>query len=347
MRPINHLYIGGSGVLTPIGLGTKMVAASIEAGVNNFQLHDIFEEEDNDIKMSLVPTIAINQSSVTADGPLTARQDRMISLANGALSELVPLLPKSSVPLFLAGPELYVNEPGLNGNIINNLAASSGAQIDVASSRFVNVGRVGAMDAIELAFKYLSFEENHYAIVGGVDCFYDYRTVQFLYDRYRVSRPGAYDAMIPGEAAAFLLLVSPNAPQEVLDTLTTCIARPVFGFEEGHILGSGEFRGDALAAAFDAALAMRANKAGAIYASDNGEKHYGKELGVAMMRNSEKIEKKCLIHRPAEFVGDVGSALGVISLALLNATQKGPQNSLVYCSSDSGARGVICAVSAA
>ncbi|MFT5085271.1 MAG: 3-oxoacyl-[acyl-carrier-protein] synthase-1, partial [Lentisphaeria bacterium] len=323
--------------------GIDMVQASMDAGVNRYELVNIFDEENNDLQMSLIPTIALNQSQGKASikGDFSPRQERMLKIANHALSQITPLLPEQAIPLFLAGPESFVNIPGVEGGFIKSLAAMSGANIDIASSRFVNLGRAGAMDAIEIAFKYMSFSGNHFAIVGGVDSYYDYRVMQFLYDRYRVNRKGAYDGTIPGEAAAFLLLVSPDAPEELRQGLHY-ITRPVLQFEEGNLLGKGEYRGDALALSFEGALQSAVSPVSKIYSSHNGEMHYAKELTIAILRNHDKIEKDHTVHIPGEFVGDVGAAVGILAIALANTQSHEKTNTLVYCSSDSGGRAALC-----
>lgn len=342
MSQPSALIIGGSSMLTPIGAGVEMVKSSIDAGMNNFQLYNIFDEENNDIKMSLVPTMAINQGASSVDGEFTSRQMRMMNLAQAALADLSPQLPDQAIPLFLSGPQPYVNVPGIDGAFMHSLVDSSGLNIDKQTSRYVSMGRAGAIDVIETAFKYMSFAENHFAIVGGVDSFCDYRTIQYLYERYRVFRPGAYDGFIPGEAAAFVLLVSPNAPKEIVSTLTHYVYRPVSAFEKGHLLGNEPYRGDALSDVFDGVLKSVPHKVSHVYSSENGEMHYAKELSVAMIRNHQKINKERQTHRPAEFVGDVGSALGIISLALSNTQNYQNEHAVIYCSSDSGQRAGLC-----
>ncbi|MFT5083972.1 MAG: hypothetical protein ACI9Y1_002024, partial [Lentisphaeria bacterium] len=62
MGNLSHLFVAGTGALTPIGTGIDMVQASMDAGVNRYELVNIFDEENNDLQMSLIPTIALNQS---------------------------------------------------------------------------------------------------------------------------------------------------------------------------------------------------------------------------------------------------------------------------------------------
>lgn len=340
---IDHLLIGASGMISPIGTGLDMVAASMAAGLNQYELVDIFEEEI-DIKMSLVPTVAINQShgDEAVHGDLTSRQERMLYLANHAITQLAPSLPKSPVPIFLAGPEDYVGLPLVSAELLQNLAIQSNINVDLAASRFVNTGRAGAMDVIELAFKYLAFDDCHVAIVGGVDTFYDYRTIQYLYERYRVYRPGAFDGLIPGEGAGFLLLVSPDAPDELKQNISGYLTRPSMGFEPGHLMGKEDYTAETLAQVFSGALQSAPSTVTQVYSSANSEVHYTKELTVALMRNFGVIDRDCVVHQLTDFLGDLGAAYGLIAVALANRQLEQNSTSIVYCSSDSGPRAALC-----
>ena len=75
-----------------------------------------------------------------------------------------------------------------------------------------------------------------------------------------------------------------------------------------------------------------------IFSSMNGERYWGKEWGVAYLRNQQAfLPEHSLVH-PADCFGDIGAAAGSILLGLA-ARSDGP--SIVYCSSDRGQRSAL------
>ena len=73
----------------------------------------------------------------------------------------------------------------------------------------------------------------------------------------------------------------------------------------------------------------------------NGESHWGKEWGVAFIRNRPAfVEGHSMLH-PADCYGEIGAACGpmmvaLAALGLRTGRSRGP--ALVYASSDSGPR---------
>ncbi len=368
MSSNNTLYICASGVTTSIGSGVDMVYASIESGISRYEYVDIFEEEDNELQMALVPTVLINQtqSGKPLKGIFTARQERLFWIANSALAQLKPFLPEAPVPIFLAGPDTYVDVPGITSEYFQNFASQLELNIDIESSRTLNTGRAGSIEALELALQYLSFENNHFAIVGGVDSFYDYRVMLHLYQRYRIKRDESFDGFIPGEGSGFLLLASPKAPQNVLELIDYALSTPEKEFEKGHLFGKELYSAESLAKVFTKLLSQDSVLVKDIYSSENGEVHYAKELNVALARNFSSFIEGYEVHRPADCFGDLGAAFGPVALAIgmkkmqvdaqvqkeefesneadeqSQMTENVKCRTLVYCSSDSGARGAIC-----
>jgi 3-oxoacyl-[acyl-carrier-protein] synthase-1 len=69
----------------------------------------------------------------------------------------------------------------------------------------------------------------------------------------------------------------------------------------------------------------------------NGEHIWGKEWGVAFLRNRDCIQEEHRMVHPAEFIGDPGAALGVLmvglaAIALKKGYRRGP--CLAWCGSD-------------
>lgn len=338
------VFLAGSGMITPIGAGVEMVNASVQARINRYQQSNIVGNDGELLRMALVPRAAwkdaINKKQL--QGEFTPRQRRMLRLATLALKDLACELPKQAVPLFLAGPEFDLGSPGIDGGFIQNLAQQSGVEIDFQNSRFMGIGRAGGINVIETAFRYFEASDNHYAIVGGVDSYYDVETMNALDNAQRLLSGSAFDGFVPGEGAGFLLLISPNAPQDVLKSAIACLHVPGVACEEGHILGDGLFRGDGLSEAFTSAVSVASKPINCLFSSENGEMHYAKELNTALMRNQSAMSDRYQVSRPAEYFGDLGAAFAAVAIGLASVNLTKDYSSLIYGSSDSGARAALC-----
>lgn len=346
------LLLAGTGMITPLGAGVIMTNSSLDAGINRYKevglidgmVLDNAEDDESFTRMALVPNTALRHAIDTKllSDTLSRKQLRMLRLANQAMTELVPTLPPEPVPLFLAGPEPYLQCPGVDLGFIENLARQSGAKIDLDYSRCVNVGRAGAVDVIETAAKYMASCNKGYALVGGVDSFFDLKIMRYLAKTGRLLTCGASQGFVPGEGAAFLLLVSTAAAAEDGITPLASLSSPGMALEEGHILGEGIYRCDGLAAAFANALAKGSPPISRIYSSENGEMHYAKELSVAITRNRKALIPACNVQRPSAFFGDLGAAFATVAVGLASANLSAHPHSLVYGSSDSGLRAAVC-----
>lgn len=345
MSDLKILLLGATSMMTPLGDSVTLVNTSIAAGICRYRETDIHGTEENPSRMAVVPLSALRlaldpKKKIT--GKLLAREMRVLRLATLALNGMLDQLPEEPVPLFLAGPETYVGDPVLSGGFMKNLVLQTGANLDLANSRFVNSGRAGAFDVIETAFKYLSVSDKHFALVGGADSFYDAKTMNYLDSKYRLAKPDTIDGFVPGEGACFLLLVSPNAPEEIKNGLTACVARPGSAFEEGHLMSDEDYSGESLSTAFAQTLNGLSKKIGRIYSSENSEMHYAKELSVALTRHRKSMKENVEIVRPAEYFGDLGAAFGLVALGLGSVNLLSEEYVLAYCSSDSGPRTSVC-----
>lgn len=340
-------YIAASGMITAIGCDSKMTAASIRAGIVNINEVEYYDDDFNPVNMFTVPGAALEFSlnDDVINSLLTARQYRMLQLSTLAISKLKDIIPgEISVPLFLAGPE-NLSDEGLNINrsFVENLSIQSGINLDLESSRWITTGRAGGLDVIDVAFKYFRQSGAEFAIVGGVDTFFDKRTIDYYLAQERLLTTESMDGFIPGEAAAFLLLVSDKAPVSLIDTCKIFVTEPGHGFEEGHLGSVKPYLGSGLADAVNMALAGReCSPVKVIFSSMNGESHFSKELGVAISRNSDHMDDNYFIEHISEYCGDVGAAIGPVMLGVLHENFDAKLDpALVYCSSDNGFRSAI------
>jgi len=338
------LYLNGLSMLTPLGADLEMVKTAIDAGISSYQQCALSGDDEALIQFSPVPDGALQVRIPPMLPGMGLPQTRLLKLAIFALTDLAPQLPKIPLALFLAGPQRYYQHTALNRTFINHLTKSAGVTLDISNSRCINTGRAGVIDAIATAFKYFDATHAHHALIGGIDSFYDPRTLDILQKNRRLSGKDSFDGFVPGEGAAFLLLTSPHAPEAIRNKSLLKLHEPATVYEPGHLLGEAPYTAEALASAFQQAMATTDAPINTLYSSENGEMHYTRELSVATLRQQYRMDAQYKTHRPAEYFGDLGAAFAPVAIGLASTTiNTQPETAtIVYASSDGGSRAALC-----
>lgn len=339
-EPMKNTYLCGLSMLTPLGASPEMVAAAMNAGINSYQECDLLGDDEPTIKFSPVPPKALNVRIPNQLPGMSPPQIRLLKLATFALADIASQLPSEPIPLFLAGPEPYYPQIGITQTFIKHLVNSTGVNLDFNNSRYIATGRSGVIEAIDTAFTFFTESGAHYALVGGIDSFYDLRTIGILSEKRRIAGDDSFDGFVPSEAASFLLIASANAPESVRDNSLLRLYQPAMTYESGHLLSDAPYTAEALAHAVRAATGKINAPIDTVYASENGEMHYTKELTLARLRNQHALDTNVSVVRPAEHFGDIGAAFAAVAIGL--ATVKPQATTLICASSDGGSRGAIC-----
>lgn len=349
MSHLPNIYIAGTGMITPLGANTAMTAYAVRAGICAFGETGFYLDEDNHVRMARVPQGALEHGLSREDFPdgYSARQIRLLQLAILALVDLLPKLPADTkFPLFLAGPEQLVEgDKPIDREFLKKLTEFTGIDLDLSMSRLISTGRPGGLAAVDLAFRLFASTEHEYAIVGGVDTYYDGRVLQTLLKDKRLLVGGNPDGFIPGEGAAFILLSKQKTTLHKDTQKTVSLHEPGFGVEPGYRGSEETYRGDGLASAVAKALANAdVAKVKTLYSTMNGENFFSKEHGVAMIRNESRLDENMLTEHPADCFGDLGAAcipviLGIASFHLEQGHTSAP--CLVCGSSDKEERAAI------
>lgn len=337
---MNEIYLCELSLLTPLGAVPAMVKAAVDAGLNTYQLCNLPGTREQSLTFSPVPDAALTVRLPRALPGMSPPQIRLLQIASFALQDLKPNLPTAeALPLFLAGPERYYANGGANHAFINTLVSTAGLAIDYRHSRYIAKGRAGFAEALAAVFDYFAATGASYALIGGIDSFYDLRTLGILAEQQRLSDEMNPDGFVPGEGAAFLLVAAPHVRPQLQRRPLLKIHRPATGIEPGHLLGNSPYRAQALAPAMTGALKLAQGKVHRIFSSENGESHYSSEMSLAIIRNQQRLIADCPIHRPAECFGDLGAAFPPVAIALASVdiyNQNGL--ALVTASSDGGLR---------
>lgn len=341
MDQIEKLYITATAMLTPVGSNTAMTAALVNAGISAFQETTIYDGYFSPIKIASVPEDALPPLSAKLryQPGITARQSRMLRLAQPALGEVLTGITEP-LALFLAGPEPLLNGPlPMRSIFLKHLQIQTDFCFDSNNSKVFPMGRAGAFCALEYAFRFLESSDQDLVLVGGVDTYWDAMTLAVLAkDNRLITANGGIDGFVPGEGAAFILL----SRNEYLATKRH-IFRPGLSEEPGHRYSEVPYKGEGLSLAFRQAIQSGSIKnIQHVYSGLNGESYGSKEYGVAMTRNSSILNGTIKHTHPADCYGDLGAASGVALLALSSVNNASP--SLCYCSSDAEFRGAACVV---
>ncbi len=197
------------GARTPLGLTSVETGFAYRAASVGMREAPLVEEEGGDgVTMCFLPTI----------DPLLVGHERAVKLAIPALDEAIrntgPALQQMRVRVVLSmdehlgvsGPDGRVPATEVGAWVIQRAAmAAPQAQLETSVRGPAGLGFVlpGVLDALARG----SIEA---AIVGGVHTDYDPARVRALAEAGRLFKPDNLDSIIPGELAAFFVIMRPD-----------------------------------------------------------------------------------------------------------------------------------------
>lgn len=358
-----------SGAVCAIGLSTRQISASMRAGLSGVRGSPLRDRWQEPLRLSLLPDSELEPVAPELDGlPLTSRERRLLRLGAPALrqvwaeldqaSALTPdrLLALETAPLFLGLPDdaplkhatadWTLSEGAARAAALANLPSllqlQTGVGFDVRHSRVFPSGRAAGLVALDAALAWLETSGADAALVGGIDTYLDPLLLGALDAERRLLGERVPDGFVPGEGAAFLLLIAPSRARLWRAPLVSVLGSGT-AHDPGHRYASEPARGEALSTALDA-LPQTADSSSwprvqCTWAGLNGESFGAKEWGVATIRHAELFAPEARLEHPADCYGDLGAATGPLLLALardalLLGHRPGP--ALVWASSDEG-----------
>lgn len=338
--PTTDLVVTGLGAVSAVGLSPDEVAASVRSGTALFSETAILDRQFEPVVLAEIPDDALPPlADDLADAGLTSREARMVRLAALALAQALNALPKGAAPppLVLALPEAETPRP-LDGDRFLDALAVQVPGFDRGKSHASLRGRAGGLVALGFASELLRGAAP-FVVAGGIDTFRDPYILGTLDLEQRLKSQANLDGFVPGEAAAFLLLATAATAASTGAPKLASIPGIGGAREPGHLKSEQPYRGDGLAQTFASLLGNGASRGPVrdVYSSMNGESHWAKEWGVALLRNRAAFDEEHGMHHPADCHGDTGAAAGPLMIALATLGLKdGYRRSpcLVYASSD-------------
>jgi 3-oxoacyl-[acyl-carrier-protein] synthase I len=305
------VVICGIGLVTPLGLTSVQTAAEIRAGSSRCQASAFQDQRLRDITLSLLPEDVLPPLAAAVDPRgRSAVELRLIRLAGSAWREAAA--GQATLPAAWAWPEnLGLRPPAWP-------AVQGGLQIQ-AEHRGSMVpgawrGRAGGLQALAHVAAAIQAGELPAACVGGVDSWADPVRLARLEAAGRLTSAQVSDGLIPGEAAACILLAERSWAQNHGLPLHGTLSAWATGSEPGYQGADATNRGDGLSETL--AKLPAGPLLVEVFATDTGERCWAREWGISALRQHARLAPDHGLHHPAEAVGDTGAAAGLLAVGL-------------------------------
>lgn len=335
------MYIVSTGMVCPVGLTAADACAAMRAGVDKFEELPYMDNSGEPIVGAMIP----------AFGPNLKREDRLIELLSAALIDCLNQgYPKQMdmVPLIVALAER--GRPGgcsaLTDRIVPIIEQKLKLRFHPQLSRVISSGHTAGFEALAIARELLRDRHIPTCIVCGVDSYVNASSLWWLEQHWRLKTEENSDGVIPGEAAAAVLVC---ANQNMSSKKSVRLIGLGIGTESAAVMTEEPLLGLGLTAASKIAL----SEAGiqmhqiAFRLSDITGESYGFREQALVVGRLLRVHRKegYPIWHVSESIGDTGSAAGIIQLILsFHAYHKGyapGEVAMCFSSAESGRRAVV------
>lgn len=334
--PAGSAAVIGVGVCSSLGLDAESSLAAAEAGLSRMVETSAFGTGDTVAVCAPLELLPLD----------TARGRRIHWLAGTAYLDLMRRFPdwkRVDLPILMVGPEPTADHDVPRDFMITNFRELGDAAVPrPAADWWLAGGRGGWFAAVSRAFALLAAGEPLVAI-AAVDSDCDPKSLLRLARRKALLGDANQQGRIPGEGAAFVLLARPDVPRQIGARPLAWIGGIHTGQEPRHLLQARSTTGEALTQVFAELRREHPDwRADAVYSSQPGTNHWGREFKLAALRNA------ALLPEPMQYIslhgelGDCGAASAPMQLAFaLLRFERGDalRRVLIYGESDDGALG--------
>jgi 3-oxoacyl-[acyl-carrier-protein] synthase I len=337
------IQIVGIGARTPVGLEAAPAAAAVRAGLTGLVDHPFMVDRAGDpMQGALDPEI----------DPCITGPDRFLRLAESALREACrPLAavrqPQLGISVYIGLPEI---RPGFTEQdaaaIRCGLSRLDGLPVYLSNVTTLTRGHAAGLSALAPAVEQLRRGPLDMCLVGGVESYFHPDTMEWLDANRQLMGSVSRSGFVPGEGAAFCLLMTDHCRQRLGLKSLARIVSIASGKETKLIKTTDVCLGEGLSATVREALVgfhppnERIND---IVCDINGERYRGEEWGFVCLRLSNYFDHPTEYQSPADCWGDMGAASGPLFAmlaceAIARHYASGPRT-LLWASSEKGLRG--------
>lgn len=185
-------------------------------------------------------------------------------------------------------------------------------------SRVIAQGHVSVAVALKHARELIQELNLPHVLIAATDSLLVGPTLAYFEDKERLLTSQNSNGFIPGEGAA-ALVVEPARMNQANQLVCTGLG---FGVEKAHIDSEEPLRADGLTAAIRESLADAGCDMGDLdfrITDISGDQYYFKEASLALLRLLRKRKEEFDIWHPADCIGEVGTVMGLVMVAVLKA----------------------------
>jgi 3-oxoacyl-[acyl-carrier-protein] synthase I len=323
------LAITAMGMISAVGRDAATSCASLRAGITrtrgiqSFTVLDVDEHE-------LIPLLACPVHGF-AEG--FQRLGTWVRLAAAALRDLLrsSSLPGGSDMSFWQHTALLAVTPILDAqrfdgmewttssilkDYVQAVARLCGISLRTDLAEVIPAGHAGAAMAIERASEMVGQGVSR-VLVLAADSYLDPVALEWLAGSGRLKTPGNPTGLIPGEAAACVLLEPLSAARLRNRRPIAVLHRFAVDSEQDNYVSGKRSQGGALASVIERVFEPQADSIypGDLIADVNGEEWRAYELGTARVRLRDRLDSTRFLY-PAVSFGETGAASGVAGLCV-------------------------------
>lgn len=305
------LAITGVGMVTGVGLNAPASCAAIRCAIDNFQETRFMDSGGEWLMGCAVPLEQLWRS-----------KDKLLKMAALSISEC--LKGNKQINPKLTPLVLCLSEHERKGRVIDDdhqffldLQNEMGLKFH-EKSRVVARGHMAVAVALKQARVMIQELNVTHVLIAATDSLLVGPMLAHYEEHDRLKTSTNSNGFIPGEAGAALVVESGNAKQ---DKQLFCRGLG-FGVERAHVYSDEPLRADGLVAAMKESLEDAGHGESILdfkITDLSGEQYYFKEASLAFSRIDRTKREEFDLWHPAECIGEVGTAIGLIMIGVVKA----------------------------
>ena len=316
----SSVFLTSSGMVCPVGHTAAAACAAIRAGMAGFEELHYVDNDGEPIQGAPVPGIPFSTRPIE-------RLSTMLAMSIGDCLAGAPWLRTEALPLLvgIAEPDrpggLRVQQPAA---FVEDIGRRLDTRFHPTRSQVFASGHTAAFRALAKAREIIGAGIAPACLVVGVDSYINASSLLWLAEAFRLKTLENSDGVIPGEAAACVLVEGrPRSGRIAVELLGLG-----FGHEPANILTEDPpFQARGLVEASRAALGeagLGLHEVDFRICDAAGEGYAFKEVALAMQKALRVRKEEFPLWHPADAIGDTGAAAGVCQMVVvMEAWRKG------------------------